>query len=100
MCARVCTGPSSVEESKAQCLSGLDQERGGEEDDGETDDVGGRFSSQKERQNLQRDCGGEVSAHHYNPFSLSVCLFCLFFLLHDIPPLIFYVYLKICVKLV
>lgn len=68
VCLCVCmhTGLGSVEESKAQCISGPDQERGGEEDDWETDDVGGTFSSQEEHQNLQRDCGGEVRDRHYN----------------------------------
>lgn len=37
LCVCVCElGPGSVEESKAQCLSGPDQERGREEDDGKT----------------------------------------------------------------
>lgn len=56
------TGIDSLEESPPQRLTGAYQERGREEEDGEKAEGGGKRQQQeKEHQNLQRDCGGQVS---------------------------------------
>lgn len=56
------TGIGSLEESPSQRLTGTYQERGREEEDGEKVEGGEKRQYQeKKHQNLQRDCGGQVS---------------------------------------
>lgn len=58
------TGVGSLEESPPQRLAGTHQEGGRAEEDGEKAEGGGKRQSQeKEHQNLQRDCGGQVSGN-------------------------------------
>jgi len=50
-----------MEESSSQHVTGTDQERGREEEDGEKDEGGGKWQQQEEKhKDLQRDPGGEV----------------------------------------
>lgn len=54
-------GLGSLEESPSQRITGTDQERGREEEDGEKDERGGKYQQQEEKhQDLQGDRRGEV----------------------------------------
>lgn len=55
------SGPGPMEKSKEEYFPGLDQEGGGEENDGAVDDRGHLYLPKKEKhQNLPRDSGGQV----------------------------------------
>jgi len=49
-----------MEESQKECVSGPDQKRRGEEDDGETVEWRRRITEKKKHQDVQRNSGGEV----------------------------------------
>lgn len=49
-----------MEESQKECVSGSDQERRGEKDDGETVGWRWRITEKEKYQDVQRNSGGEV----------------------------------------
>ena len=71
VCVRVCVcvcvcvlGPGALEDAAAQCVSGPDEEGGGEEEDGAADvRRRGIRPAQEEHQDVPRDRGGQVRPH-------------------------------------
>lgn len=49
-----------MEESQKECVSGPDQKRRGEENDGETVEWRWRITEKEKHQDVQRNSGGEV----------------------------------------
>jgi len=64
-----------MEESQKECVSGPDQKRRGEEDDGETVEWRRRITEKKKHQDVQRNSGGEVCLL----FPSTLSTFCSFF---------------------
>lgn len=54
------SGLGQMEESQKECVSGPDQKRRGEENDGETVKWRRRITEKKKHQDVQRNSGGEV----------------------------------------
>lgn len=64
-----------MEESQEKCVSGPDQKRRGEENDGETVKWRRRITKKKKHQDVQRNSGGEVCLLFPSTLSTSVFIY-------------------------